>query len=534
MKILGIEIPFTEKVKNEYYKELKGEYDKEPNARVFNGGRVINNIVFDGEKNLGEIGQLTNYHVDYYGLRTRSWKAYLDSDIAQTVIKKYTKWVVGAGLKLQAEPNKMVLTQEGYDVTNEELNNNIEARFKVWAKSKMACIKNENTFHRIMNTAYINAVVGGDVLVVLRVIKGNLKIELIDGANLRTPVSSLLDQNFKNGVQTDDSGKVISYHVSKRNNLLETTEIKAYNNGFRVAFLFKGLHYRLSDNRGLPIISAVLESITKLDRYKDATVSSAEELSKIPYQVVHQAYSSGENPASKLLTKAFDVSGGEGGNIPTTDDGTQLATNIAATTQRMAFNNPVGAEIKPMQSTTRELYFKDFFSVNVNLICAALAAPPEVMLSKYDSNFSASRAALKDWEHTLNVERSFFQEEFLQYIYDFWLYIEVLKNKLNVNGILKAVAENNEYAFNAFTQCRFVGANVPHIDPLKEVKAEREKLGTSGQHIPLTTVEQATESLNGGDSMANMEQYAEEFKKSVDLNIPTGKPNENETIIEEE
>ena len=156
------------------------------------------------------------------------------------------------------------------------------------------------------------------------------------------------------------------------------------------------------------------------------------------------------------------------------------------------------------------------------------------MLSKYDSNFSASRAALKDWEHTLNVERSFFQEEFLQYIYDFWLYIEVLKNKLNVNGILKAVAENNEYAFNAFTQCRFVGANVPHIDPLKEVKAEREKLGTSGQHIPLTTVEQATESLNGGDSMANMEQYAEEFKKSVDLKIPTGKPNETETINEEE
>ena len=116
MKILGVQIPFTEKTK-EVTQITKVE---EPNARFFNGGRVINNIVFDGEKNLGEIGQLTNYHVDYYGLRTRSWKAYLDSDIAQTVIKKYTKWVVGAGLKLQAEPNKMVLMQEGYDVTNEE------------------------------------------------------------------------------------------------------------------------------------------------------------------------------------------------------------------------------------------------------------------------------------------------------------------------------------------------------------------------------------------------------------------------------
>lgn len=524
MKILGFKIGEKESIQDLESKVLIQELqskvtDLEARQGSFSGGRVIYHQLYDGEKNHGEIGPVTEYYLDYQSLRSRSWKAHLDSDIAQTVIKKFAKWVVGSGLKLQSEPNKLVLEQETFSVDKETFSHEVEARFKVWANSKMSCLKNENSLARIANQTYINAIVGGDVLIVMRVIKGNLKIQLIDGACLGSPMN-FDNTRIENGIETDENGKVIAYHVIIDNGF-KTERIKAYNGNFRVAFLFKGLSYRLHDNRGIPILSTVLELISKLDRYKEATVGSAEEINKIAYQIVHEAYSTGENPMNAMISKAFDVDG-TGKNIPVDDKGVQLASNVAATTNKQAFNNPVGAEIKTLSAGTRELYFKDFMTVNIDLVCASLAAPPEVMMSKYDSNYSASRAALKDWEHTLNVERSFFQQEFLQYIYNFWLYIEVLKNKITLNGFLKAIQQNNEYAINAFTQCRFVGATVPHIDPLKEVEAERLKLGSSAAHIPLSTVEQAVENINGGDSVSNMEQYSDEYQKSLGLKIPEG------------
>ncbi len=62
----------------------------------------------------------------------------------------------------------------------------------------------------------------------------------------------------------------------------------------------------------------------------------------------------------------------------------------------------------------------------------------------------------------------------------------------------------------ACQNARFVGANVPHIDPLKEVKAIREMLGN--ENMPLITNEQAVEFLTEGDWYTNITKYKEELK----------------------
>ena len=72
---------------------------------------------------------------------------------------------------------------------------------------------------------------------------------------------------------------------------------------------------------------------------------------------------------------------------------------------------------------------------------------------------------------------------------------------------------------DAYRQARFVGSHVPHIDPVKEVTAERLKLGSSGANLPLTTAEASTEALSEGDYQANLDQYAEELKKSRELGV---------------
>lgn len=518
MKILGFEFGS----KNEPTEITK----QEPQAVYVRGNMsTIYTQSFNGEKNLGEIGPVVNYELDYNSLRSRSWKAYLDSEIAQTILNKHKVWVIGKGLKLQCEPVMQVLKSEKINFKVEDFNELVEARFKVYANSKISDYSGINSLNNIANTAFLNAKIGGDVLVVLRIVNKQLKVQLIDGAHIGSPydastLSSINNEGNQvcNGIELDKYGNHVAYYVQGKN--LNFEKIPAYVNGKRMAFMVYGLRYRLDNHRGIPLISAVLETIAKLERYKEATVGSAEELNKIAYQVVHQAYSSGENPMLKNIAKAYDMDG-TGKNIPVDDAGKQLADTVAATTNKQAYNNPVGAEIKTIDSGKRELYFKDFYETNTNMIASTLGIPPEVALSKYDSNFSASRAALKDWENTLNVERAKFTEDFYQPIYNVWLDLQILTNKVQAPGYLTALQNGDEMTLEAYRTARFIGANVPHIDPLKEVNAERAKLGKLGVNIPLTTVEKATEALNGGDSDSNIEQFAEEYNMAESLGLKT-------------
>lgn len=489
--------------------------------------RNLFTVSYNGEKNLGEIGPIRNYRIDYEALRLRSWQSYIESEITQTVIGRYSTWVIGRGLKLQAEPIKKILALENITVDIQDFSEAVEARFNLFRQSKLSSYSGMENLDVLAKTAHINAVVGGDVLVILRYENNQVTIQLVDGAHIQSPIygsessPEVLANGNKiiNGIEINSKGEHVRYFVCTSDGKTTAVEAKGKETGLQMAFLVYGMRYRLDNVRGLPLISTVLETLKKLERYKEATVGSAEERQKIAYSIEHALGSSGENPLAKNLAKAFNADAGND-DIPIDELGKKLADTVAVSTNKQAFNLPTGSQLKLLESKN-ELHFKDFYSVNIDLICAALGIPPNVAMSKYDSNFSASRAALKDWEHTLNVKRHEFSFMFYQPIYNFWLEIEILKNKILAPGYLTAKITNENSVLDAYRNARFVGVGVPHIDPLKEVKAEREKLGATAINLPLTTLEQATESLNGGDSDSNMEQYAAELAESRKLNIVT-------------
>jgi hypothetical protein len=91
-----------------------GTFGGVPKITNFVGGyRTIGSISYNGEKNYGEIGPIKNYFPDYSALRARSWQLYLESELAQTILNNHIIWVIGSGLKLQAEPVKDILKSEG-------------------------------------------------------------------------------------------------------------------------------------------------------------------------------------------------------------------------------------------------------------------------------------------------------------------------------------------------------------------------------------------------------------------------------------
>ncbi len=525
----------SNKVKGYFSKETpKGVSTTEPQA--FLPGIRYNRVYaipFDGEKNLGELGPINKYVLDYDALRLRSWQLYLDSEVCQTVVKRFSRWVIGTGLKPQSEPQKIVLESEGIKIDAERFSRDVESRFRVFCDMINSDYSNQRSIHAMADEAFINSKVGGDVLVILRYVNKQVTVQLIDGSHVSTPIGlSFQGTDFvapngnrvRNGEELDSKGNVLAYYVRTgpiMNYTYERVDAYGPRSGLKMAFMVKGLKYRMDNNRGIPLLSAVMETIKKMERYKEATVGSAEERQKISLFVEHTDNSTGENPFTERMAQASGMRIID--DIPTDINGTQLATQIAATTNKQAINLPQGATIKSIEADN-ELYFKDFYTVNIDLVCATVDIPPNVAMSKYDSNFSASRAALKDWEHTLSVERKKFADQFYYPIYCFWLHTQILENKIQAPGYMAAWQQKNMMAIEAYRSIRFTGANVPHIDPVKEVTAERLKLGND--MIPLTTAEAATEALNGGDYNANVRQYAREKQEAETLGIKT-ETNEN-------
>lgn len=505
-------------------------------------------IGFDGEKTLGEMGPAKNYRPDYVLLRVRSWQSYYESEISQAVLNKYINWVIGSGLKLQAQPNELLLESEGVKVDAQKFSKLVEARFFGFKEDTNCSYNKMWNLDKLQQKAYKDAIIGGDVLVILRFDKKQgLNVQLIDGEHVFSPTygNEIFPQTLENGnkllngVEMDDTGRHVAYWVRKAGILPNSPYDMQYEripavgtkSGLTQAFLVYGLEMRLDNMRGVPILIAVLEILKVLERYKAATVGSAEERQKIAYFIAHKIGSTGENPLANEITTAISVDGYDN-KIPVDQLGQQLADKIASTTGKQTYNMPIESELKSLESRN-ELHFKEFYEVNFDLICAAIGIPPDVASGNYESNYSASRAAIKDWEHTLNIKRKDFANAFLKPIYKFWLEVEIFLLKIDAPGYIKAKLEGNNMLLGAYSNARFVGPVVPHIDPMKEVQAERLKLGSSGDAIPLTTAEAATERLDGGEFYANVDQYGMELEQTKALGIESPMQEKTEDVNEE-
>jgi len=485
--------------------------------------------IYTGEKNTGEAGPIKIYRIDHTALRQRSWQSYTTSDVSKIVIDRFLGWVIGKGLRLQSEPVKSVLELEGIKIDTNKFSKEVEAYFSVFKSNKKTDYSKMKDLSSISKVAYKNAMIGGDVLVVQRFVDGDINIQLIDAQHICSPAGGEEEYKLENGnvicagVEKDASGKHVAFHIRTAEYKMERISAEITGTDLQCAFLVTCNEYRLNSTRGMPILGVILEKLAKLDRYSDATLGSAEERAKIIMYVAHNLNAESANPFTQIAAKSFDAGGNK---TPKTDDGKILADNIAVTTNKQVFNMAPGSELKSVDSKN-DLYFKDFFTVNIHLVCAAIGMPYNIAMQKYDDNYSASRAAIKDWENTLLVTRDDFSKQFYKPIYEYWLMVMVLKGKIKAPGFIEAIANKNEYVLGAYRTARFVGTPVPHIDPTKEVEAVRMKLGPLAAHMPLTTVEEATESLGGMESEANILQFANEleFAKTKKLEaVPVAPP----------
>lgn len=507
----------------------------QPSSMVYHGDIAyghsypIVSKVWDGEKTLGELGVVVRNVPDFQKLRLRSYDAYAKIDTVKIIASKFFYWTVGSGLKLQAEPNRTVLQSEGIkntDVAYADFQKVVEARFMIYANSKHCDYLKEKTLHELALDAYQGEFLGGDMLAIARFGDNGPNLQIISGEHVRNPG---LDGDFyakaeaagnyiQHGIEIDKKGAHVAYFIStvvQKDGILSIDGISNFERipaigaktGKRLAWMISGEKISPDHLRSVPAMSQSLEKINKLSRYEEAAVTKAEQAAKIVYAIEHEEYSTGESHLDSVIAQKRNpgvvAANGDEPNAKVLADG--LANRMTETSGGVTYNMPQGAALKSF-GTDIETSFADFHGTIFKSISAGVDVPPEVAMQSYNSNYSASRAAINSFGYIISVKREKFANKLYVPFYKLWMEYEILTNKISAPGYMENIT--NFMVTDSYTNCKFTGNNMPHIDPLKEAKSIELML-----NLKLISREQAAEMMGVGEWSENFMKSLEEEKK---------------------
>jgi len=484
---------------------------------------------FDGEKTLGELGVIQHTIPDYKGIRLRAYDADMRTDLIKIIVDRFYKWVIGEGLKLQSEAVEEIIQLNNVNIDTEQFKERLEVLFNTYSSSKISDPKDRQNLHKTAIEVFKTAFIGGDCLVVVRIKNGYPRVQVIDGIHIENPVGGEFLSNaekagnvIKHGIEIDPDGKHVAFFVKKPDYTYERISAYGETSKRKMAWIVYGDKKRVDHVRGVSCLATIIEKTVKLDRYTEATVTKAEQVANLVYTIQHDNTSTGESPFTSDRLKSNPA-------ITAIADSYTLANGVAKTinetTSGQAVNMPIGSELK-IHSNDSEINYDSFSKAIFELLCATVGIPPEVALQSYNSNYSASRAAINNWGFNIGIERDGMVNDFYKNILSLFLELEILKGTIDAQPFVTALKDENEILIEAFITCRFVGKKMPHIDPLKEVKAIREMLGDS---TALISFEQACEELGLGDWDTNYKKFKKEKKNVEPLNNDTNAVPANNT-----
>lgn len=444
-------------------------------------------------------------------LRKRARDLYAGGGLARSGPDTMTTNVVGWGIhpKPKIDGEVLGMTDEACD----EWERKTLREFQLWANSPMCDAERQKDFYTMQQLAYRSQLVSGDVFVLFGMKENNRTpyqtvIRILEADRVSTPDSysgestSAETENggrIIDGVEIDKNGTVVRYHIAGRHPLaenntqeIEWTAIEAFgkDSGYPNILHIMSIE-RPEQRRGIPFVAAQIEQIKQLDRYMTSELAA--------------------NVVSSMLT-AFLVSDADDGKTgledavnedeKVTDDELKLELAPGA-----IYSLPPGKKIQEINPIRANSAFESFVSTHIMLIGAGMGVPKEVLSKQYESNYTAARAGLLDFWHGVRVNRTSFNNQFNQPVYESWLSEAVAAGRIEAPGFFDDPAIRQ-----AWCGCMWMGASMGHVDPLKEVKAAAERIANN-----ISTQEQEASEYNGNDWLSIVRQRKKEMAAFDDL-----------------
>ncbi len=425
--------------------------------------------IFDGGKFPGGFGPTQIQYVDYWTIRARSAQLFNENLYAKGIIRRLVTNIINTGLMPEASPDEAII-----GVPEDSLNewsDNVEVRFGLWGQNPKVCDwKQKSTWGAIQRKAYLEALVEGDILVVLRVSKttGLPAIQLVPGRSVRTPLLSDMTlrrgHTVEHGVELDSQKRQVAYWVQQEDLSYKRIPAFGVKTKRRMAWLVYGTENRLDEVRGQPLLSVVLQSLKEIDRYRDSTQRKA---------LINSLYTmfikKTENKMGSLPVQGGAI---RRGTVTTSEDGEPRKLNVASQMPGVILDElQVGEEPELLGGQGTDLNFPGFEEAIIQAISWSVELPPEIATLSFSNNYSASQAAINELKITINLKWGDFGESFCTPIYIEYMLSETLRGKINAPSLLKAWRDPNAYdVFGAWTSVDWYGSIKPSTDMVKQTK----------------------------------------------------------------
>ena len=463
--------------------------------------------------------------IDLYSstLRKRARDLYAGGGLGRSGPQTLTTSVVGWGIQPKPKIDGEFLGMS--DEEREEAERNILREFRLWAGNVMCDAERQQNFYGLQELAFRSMLMSGDVFALfgMEVNKRTpyqTTIRLLEADRICTPDSSGDSESTEtdsggriiDGVEVSNTGAVVRYWIASRSPTAENDDreltwapIDAFGKDTGYPNILQIMtHERPEQRRGIPFVASEIEQIKQFTRYMNAELAA--------------------NVVSAMLT-AFITSEDEDGTPGLEDavnddekikDDDPLALELAP---GAVYELPPGKKVEAVNPLRSNSQFEAFVNTSIMVMASSMGIPKEVLVKKYESNYTAARAALLDFWRTVRVYRTKLNDMFNQPVYEQWLSEAVAAGRINAPGFFDDPAIRA-----AWCGCSWTGASMGHVDPLKEVNAAEKRISNN-----ITTQEQEAAEYNGNDWAANIRQRRREIEALADTQAAPAKTDDTPT-----
>ena len=456
-------------------------------------------------------------------LRIRARDLYAGGGLGRGAPATMVTNVVGWGIRPKPKIDAALLGMS--DEAAEEWQQAALREFSLWAKSTMCDATRQNTFWEMQELAFRSMLVSGDVFALFGA-KPNprnpyrLVIRLIEADRVSTPESTGESeaQNTDNGgrivdgIEINKDGEVTRYHIATYHPLADETPdeitwepIDAFGKDTGMPNVLHLMTVeRPEQHRGIPFVSGMIEQVKQLDRYMDGELAAS--------------------LVAAMLTVFITNDGTQDDSYDSINDSIAEEDKVTDDSLHIELGNgnvyelPPGKKVDHVGVNRAPTAFESFVSEVVTMIGSSMEIPYEVLMHRYDHNYTASRSAMLDFWKVVRRYRQHFIDRFNQPIYEQWLAEAVALGRIEAPGFFDDPAVRD-----AWCGCQWIGTSQGHVQPVQEANAAKIRMETG-----ISTGEQEAMEYNGSNFFENMKQRGREIAAQNAALPKEGTPNAEE------
>lgn len=442
---------------------------------------------------------------DLVRLRAHSRDLARTSPIAAGAIETQLAHIVGTGLTMQAR-----IDHEHLGMTEDqasEWQRTTERWFDLWASSELADYFGQVSFYEAQSVIERSKTESGDTFVLLANVERagwpfRLALQIIEADRVCNPNGATDNDTLVQGIERTEAGVPMRAHIADRHpgRLLSRmrptkwTAVPFRGESGRRFLLQHMRRLRPGQTRGVPELAPIIEPLKQMTRYSEAEITAA-------------VNSAALSIFTKMDKEAFEDLFDDEGQAAIIDKAKGWDGSIQAGT---AVNLLPGEEIQTAEMNRPNPNFGPFVEQFMVQVGMALCIPYEVLVRRFNSSFSASRAALLDAWRGFKIRRELLVMRVLQPIYEEWLADAVALGIISAPGFF-----TDALTRAAWCGTSWAGDGPGAIDPEKEARGAQARMDAG-----LTTLSDEVVAYDGGDWEAKTAQQKREKKARKGLEKP--------------